>query len=530
MARIPDLLYLFDKNLKVLTITVCLLMTCLSKECLAQYFQFSQYNFTPQRINPAQVGNSDYATLSFDFRNQSTDGGFHLTSNILNASYPIFSRGGRRWSGVGISLMDDRSGQAGIFNTQEVGLSYALNVPLAVGQTISLGFKGIYQNRKFDLDGLYTGAQYVPDRGFSESLTNGENVGQFVSNYITFSAGLYWQQIDKNDDKKAYWGISFFDFNKPSDSFLELENELNATVVVSGGFRVYHKGPVSIFPEFLFTRGASTNVLNAGCITRYKLEALNQWATHVDIITKYVIGRSGIIGLQLHRENISIGFSYDFPVIIKNVANTGAFELGIELKKLVTPKKKNRIVAKKPSVKTTQQKKKSNVMKTAEVQKRSVAKISESDSVKVKRPATDKTVPTAQLPSDTVKASGAAGKIRHEPLILEKATLRFGFEFNSSSINHETSRYLDDLAKTLIDNPKLKIRLTGHTDNVGSAEFNLKLSLQRAQSMKNYLVKKGVSAACISVEGKGLSEPITDNSTAEKRSQNRRVELDILQN
>src|SRR5688500_19512923 len=99
---------------------VSILFVCCAKTGLAQYFQFSQYNFTPQRINPAQVGSSDYASLSFDYRNQATDGGFHLISNALNASYPLISSAGKRWSGLGVSLMDDRSGQAGIFSTQEI--------------------------------------------------------------------------------------------------------------------------------------------------------------------------------------------------------------------------------------------------------------------------------------------------------------------------------------------------------------------------------------------------------------------------
>src|SRR3989337_1377243 len=308
-----------------------MIFICFIKTSHAQYFQFSQYNFTPQRINPAQVGSSSYAALSFDYRNQETDGGFHLISNTLNASYPLVSSTGKRWSGIGLSLLDDRSGQAGIFNTQEIGLSYAVNIPLSKYQNLSLGVKGLYQNRKIDLDGLYTGLQYVPDRGFNEGLLSGENLGQFYANYITFSAGVYWQQVDKKGTRLAYWGISFFDFNKPEDSFMGLESHLNSTLVGSFGLRVYNRGNVSIFPELLYTGGASNIVLNAGCITRYALKGYFSKVTHLDIITKYVIGRSGIIGLQFHQENLSIGCSYDFPIIAKNVANTGAVEVGVEL-------------------------------------------------------------------------------------------------------------------------------------------------------------------------------------------------------
>jgi hypothetical protein len=97
---------------------------CLAFICEAQYFQFSQFNYTGQRINPAYVASSNYASVSLVSRDQATDGGFHLNSNFVNASYPFISRkSGKRWSGIGVSLMDDRTRNVGIFNTQEVALS-----------------------------------------------------------------------------------------------------------------------------------------------------------------------------------------------------------------------------------------------------------------------------------------------------------------------------------------------------------------------------------------------------------------------
>jgi OOP family OmpA-OmpF porin len=124
--------------------------------------------------------------------------------------------------------------------------------------------------------------------------------------------------------------------------------------------------------------------------------------------------------------------------------------------------------------------------------------------------------------------STAVGKIQHEALILERATLGFNFEFNSAGINDETARYLDDLASALHDNPELRINLVGHTDNIGSEKFNLRLSQHRAETMKAYLVRKGVDPSRISASGKGLHEPLNDNSTEAKRALNRRVELTIL--
>ena len=163
----------------------------------AQYFQFSQYNFTNQRINPAVVASSNYAEASLINRNQSTGGGFHLNSNFFNASYPLLNRKGLRWSGFGISLMDDRAGQTGLFSTQEISLAYALSIPVSSGASLSLGLRGLHSRRKVDLDNLHTGVQYVPDRGFDESVSNGENFGRLSHAFNTFSAGIYWRKENK---------------------------------------------------------------------------------------------------------------------------------------------------------------------------------------------------------------------------------------------------------------------------------------------------------------------------------------------
>ena len=511
---------------------VSILFVCCVKTGVAQYFQFSQYNFTPQRINPAQVASSDYAAISFDYRNQATEGGFHLTSNILNVSYPLISRTGRRWSGIGLTFMDDRSGQAGLFNTQEAGLSYALNVFLAKYQTLSLGVKALYQSRKMDLGGLYTGAQYIPDRGFSESLSSGENAGQYNTNFVTFSTGLYWQKVDTKGTKLAYWGVSFFDFNKPENSFLGTESHLNSTLVASIGFRTYHRNNVGIFPEVLYTRSASNNVLNVGCITRYDVNPYSSQtsSTHLDFITKYVIGRSGILGVQLHKENISVGISYDFPVVEKNVANTGAVEVGVELRKLVIAKKGVKRGKPQKSMVQGQRKpadKKSEISKATGI-KKAVVVSSNVDTATVKPAIKEDMSARLKLKQDSVKAIVDIGKFKHEPLVLEKAVLDFNFEFNSSAVNQKTALYLEDLAKALQDNPELNVRLVGHTDNIGSEKFNLKLSQHRAQTMKDYLVSKGVEASRITTDGKGMKEPLNDNSTEEKKAANRRVELMIL--
>ncbi|MGC3943454.1 MAG: PorP/SprF family type IX secretion system membrane protein [Chryseolinea sp.] len=493
------------------------LLVVASSQAMAQYFQFSQYNFTPQRINPALVASSNYAQLAFVYRNQGTDGGFRLSSNSLNAMYPIISRQGNRWSGVGISLLDDRSGQAGIFSTQEAGVSYAVNIKVASRQSLALGAKFLYQGRRINLDGLYTGSQYIPDRGFDESISPGENFGEVKSDYFTFSMGLHWQMEDEDETVAAYWDISFFDLNRPEEAFI-IAWPLNPTLVAGGGMRVYRGRQLSIFPQILYTRCASNNVVNAGAIFRCDLAVPNQNVSYLDLRSGFVFGRSAILGLQYNNDRVGLGVSYDFPFFYQNVANTGAIEVGIVLKKEIVRKKRG---------KGTQAQKPKKLSASVGVKKPTVSSkstpLTKKDSVQAATMSE-----RLKQKQDSVAAQGTAGIISHDPLILEKATLRFNFEFNSADPAADARDYLDQLAMALKDNHELRLMLVGHTDNVGSDKFNIKLSLARAQAFKDYLVRAGIGPERISVEGKGMREPLNDNATSEKQALNRRVEMTIL--
>ena len=503
---------------------VCTFLYLIGSDCLGQFYQFSQYNFTDQRINPALVAASDYATMSFLYRNQKTGGDFNINSSYFSAAYPFLSKKtGQRWSGIGLSLIDDRTG--GIYNTQEASLSYAANINLTRYQTLSLGAKGLFQQRRINLDGLYTGLQYIPDRGFDEGLFSGEGFQYLNNNFFTMSFGGYWQQVDRKQNRTAYLSFSFFDFNKPQDSFLGTNSQLRSSFVGALGFRAYQQGPLSVSPEALFTRSYSNNVLNIGAITQYEIrQTRNVVAARVDIITKYVIGRSGIAGFQIHKENFAVGISYDFPIISKNYSNTGAIEFGFVLKRLVDPKLKRK------SARNKKTPDKLGVPEAKKVQLKTTTNLAnkkngDSTVVVVKTITLKETIQSKQ---DSINATATAGEIKHSPVVLEKATLYFNFDFNSSHIDGESADYLNELASVLIENRMLRITLTGHTDNIGSEKFNLRLSRERALAVKEYLVLQGVDSAKIMTDGKGLSEPLNENKTEEDRAKNRRVELHII--
>ena len=79
--------------------------------------------------------------------------------------------------------------------------------------------------------------------------------------------------------------------------------------------------------------------------------------------------------------------------------------------------------------------------------------------------------------------------------------------------------------KVLRDNPDLRVTVEGHTDSVGSAAYNQKLSERRAQAVKRYLVRQGIDPSRITTEGYGKSRPIASNETEEGRAKNRRADI-----
>lgn len=102
------------------------------------------------------------------------------------------------------------------------------------------------------------------------------------------------------------------------------------------------------------------------------------------------------------------------------------------------------------------------------------------------------------------------------------------FEFGKAVLLPESYRILDPLVGMMKANPSLTIELSGHTDNIGSKEINVRLSGQRAQAVADYLISKDVDKNRISVIGHGFDKPIATNSTPEGRALNRRVEMTII--
>lgn len=101
------------------------------------------------------------------------------------------------------------------------------------------------------------------------------------------------------------------------------------------------------------------------------------------------------------------------------------------------------------------------------------------------------------------------------------------FAFDSFELSEDAKGILDKLIPVIEDVPDTKLKIIGHTDNIGGKSYNDNLSLNRAKSVASYLSAGGIDRNSIIEQGKGFSQPVADNTTEQGRVKNRRVEIFI---
>jgi OOP family OmpA-OmpF porin len=127
--------------------------------------------------------------------------------------------------------------------------------------------------------------------------------------------------------------------------------------------------------------------------------------------------------------------------------------------------------------------------------------------------------PSAPAPA----AKPAPASVRQSVVIQADAL----FDFNKSVVRPDGKKAIDDALAKLKGVDVEMVIATGHTDSIGSDSYNQKLSERRAAAVKNYLVSKGIPASKITTIGKGKTQPVATNKTAEGRQKNRRVDIEF---
>jgi OOP family OmpA-OmpF porin len=137
------------------------------------------------------------------------------------------------------------------------------------------------------------------------------------------------------------------------------------------------------------------------------------------------------------------------------------------------------------------------------------------------RPAPSATAPAPAAPAPSARP--APSSVRQAVVIQADAL----FDFDKSVLRPDGKKAIDDALAKLKGVDLEMVIATGHTDSIGTAQYNQRLSERRAASVKAYLVSKGIPASKITTIGKGESQPVATNKTAEGRQKNRRVDIEF---
>ncbi|MDZ7593680.1 MAG: OmpA family protein [Thiobacillus sp.] len=145
---------------------------------------------------------------------------------------------------------------------------------------------------------------------------------------------------------------------------------------------------------------------------------------------------------------------------------------------------------------------------------------------KVPAPAPEQVAAAEPVAAPAPAPAYVAPVVAPQPAAPQKLVLEgVNFDFDKATLRQEDVSDLDKNVEALKAWGDVNIEVAGHTDSMGSDAYNMRLSQQRAEAVRNFLISRGVAADRLTAKGYGESQPVADNATEEGRFKNRRVEL-----
>lgn len=456
-------------------------------------------DFTNAAYNPATIGMDNYMAAELMYRSQQSMPGVQLTTALLSLKYPIFNKDRDPSMTFGLVAGQDQTGLNGLLTAHTVGGVYAVNLlPAKRYHRLYLGTGVSYFRQTAAISQLTTGRQYVQGVGFDPSVSNGEVSGAFDGQYLSWDVGLAWSESHRKYGITKYANLALLNANRPSESNWE-EARLSPILFLSAGHQVYRKRDFGLQADVRL-RAADRLISTAVGLTSRKHLRMGRNKERLDVSLFYTQNQGVNLGVTLVDERrFSVGASYEVP-LNGHVAHQGAFEVGVEVKRLRKSKRKR---------------------KSAFYSRRAVRPASaDDDKLSIVGDSASVVQPDTLMPLPD-----------HIPLkeegMVDSLLLYFTYELDSARPKDEEVAVLEQLLILLREYPDAEIELIGHTDDTGSHRYNQRLSERRAEFIYELLIKRGIDPDRMFYFGAGEEFPLNDNSDEADRSENRRLEVII---
>jgi type IX secretion system PorP/SprF family membrane protein len=438
--------------------------------------QSNVYGYNRFSLNPAYAGEQGCTEVFFSHLNQwSRIEGAPVTS-LLSAN----TRLGKKW-GIGSNVLIDKLGML-----QQVAASGSASYgfTLAKEHKIRLGITAGYYQFRINPDGAvaFDLNDNIVNGGSQSSSSINTEIG-FLYQFKGLEASFSSKQVIQTFSNFAYSGLDGYGLRRHFIGLLGYKFSLNSNL--------------SLKPSILYKGINNVSQLDINADMTYKnfLQGGLGYRTGVGLI--------GRIGVNV-RDLFFIGYAYEAP--IQNIASYGAgsHELILGLKLCRNPKAPtdDEVNTRKSALKTDTIYSVERVIDTLIVER----------------------IDTVYLDAPQLKKVSDLEAER----VLDLASKKLEFENDKSIILKKSYGELESLTNMLLVRSELKIRLEGYTDNNGTEAYNMELSRNRVQAVKDFLVANGVEASRIEIAYFGESKPIADNNSEEGKAKNRRVEMHYI--
>ncbi len=356
------------------------------------------------------------------------------------------------------------------------------------------------------MENLSTGSQWIaeefrydPNAGLGEAFSE-QNIA-----YLSMGTGLIWQ-LQKDGLTHSSVSFAMYDVNRPDESFFEGNAQLSITYLAHAQTVLYANRRVALSPSLFYSRINTVNTYKAFWSTKILFQNSNPYdviqSGNFDLIVGYGFNKDASLALILNQPGFSAGFAVNFPVSGESQYLDNATQMGITISKsLWKPSPQKVIIESAPPRRTF------DFEQKRETPQPQVAAQSEIEKIKAQLEVLD--------------------DVRSLQFELSKD---FSFDFGKANLSEDSAPFIQELYELLSDNPDFKLKIIGHTDDVGKKQTNYELSVQRAQAVADELIAKGISSEQITVIGRGDTEPVAENQTEQGRAKNRRVTFQILVN